>query len=109
MSRLVDMAYVNGSRRYSRDLLEHPGAVLTEPWWTMPGLDQGSSFFRSTLMDTGTAEAISVMEKQMAEKDQKIAAMENTLKGQSFVISGLLDRVDRIETAIGAFAKGLGK
>lgn len=38
MSRIEDMAAVNGSLRYSKDLLEHPGTVLTEPWWIMPRL-----------------------------------------------------------------------
>lgn len=33
MSELTDKAHEVGSLRHARDLLEHPGKVITRTWW----------------------------------------------------------------------------
>lgn len=43
MSELTDKGHEKRSLRHARDLLEHPGEVLTKPWWDAPELDQGES------------------------------------------------------------------
>jgi hypothetical protein len=64
-------------------------------------------------MDQGTAEAISVMERQMAEKDQKIAALNQAILNMraesNQVTAGILVRLGVLEHAADAFVKGLGK
>ena len=56
-------------------------------------------------MDQGTAEAISVIEKQMAEKDQKIAAMEQDIRELKATITAWVP----MWHAANAFAQELGK
>ena len=43
VSELIDKGHDKRSLRYARDLIEHPGKVLTKPWWPMPGLVQDGS------------------------------------------------------------------
>ena len=58
-------------------------------------------------MDSSTAEAISVIEKQMAEKDAKIAALENTVAALQRAANDDAQRLAVLERAASAFSKGL--
>ena len=64
-------------------------------------------------MDQDTADAITKMEQQMAERDQKVAALEDANSGLATAIRALalkLDSVDEwIERVNLAFVKELAK
>lgn len=60
-------------------------------------------------MDQDTAQAITVIEKQMAEMNQKITQLQAVWKSISTSVTMDDVRLEKLERAAKAFSEGLGK